>query len=80
MHRSIALAAVLAMAACSSPRLPPPNAAQAVFDRREGVEQVTVNSVVPPTGVFLVSASGARYQAPGLSLRTSLTTRHPPLA
>jgi hypothetical protein len=42
MHRSIAVAAVLAMAACSSPRLPPPNTAQAVFDRREGVEQVTL--------------------------------------
>jgi hypothetical protein len=71
MHRSIALAAVLAMAACSSPRLPPPNTAQAVFDRREGVVQVTVSSVVPPTGVFLVSALGARYQAPGLSLLSS---------
>ena len=67
MRRFTPLAAALALTACSGPRLPPPNSAQAVYDRGAGAVQVTI-SVAPPTGAVLVSPSGARYQAAGLSM------------
>jgi hypothetical protein len=71
MRRFTLSAAVLALAACSGPRLPPPNSAQAVYDRSAGAVYVTVSSVAPPTGAALVSPSGARYQAAGLSMLSS---------
>jgi hypothetical protein len=58
MRRFTLSAAVLALAACSGPRLPPPNSAQAVYDRGAGAVYVTVSSVAPPTGAALVSPSG----------------------
>jgi hypothetical protein len=45
--------------------------AQAVYDRGAGAVYVTVSSVAPPTGAALVSPSGARYQAAGLSMLSS---------
>jgi hypothetical protein len=71
MRRFTFSAAVLALAACSGPRLPPPNSARAVYDRSAGAVYVTVSSVAPPTGAALVSPSGARYQAAGLSMLSS---------
>src|SRR5689334_3990084 len=68
MRRFILSAPVLAVTACSGPRLPPPNLAQAVYDRGAGAVQVMVSNVAPPTGVVLVSPSGSRYQAAGLSM------------
>jgi hypothetical protein len=63
----VAIAVVLT-AACSGPRLPAPNTALAVYDGHNRAVQVTVSSVAPPTAVILVSNTGARYQAPGLSM------------
>jgi hypothetical protein len=72
MRRIIFLTAMLAMAGCSSgPKLPPPNSGQAGYDRGAGVVQVTVSTVVAPTAVDLVSASGTRYPATGLFLLSS---------
>ena len=68
MRQFALLAAMLALAACSGPRLPSPNSAQAVYDREARAVYVTVSSVAPPTGAALVSPSGARYLAAGLSM------------
>lgn len=67
MHRFV-FVLILLVTACSGPTLPPPNAAQVMYDDRNQAVQVTISSVAPATGAALVSASGARYQAPGLSL------------
>jgi hypothetical protein len=71
MRRYTLSAAGLALAACSGPKLPPPNSAQAAYDRGAGAIYVTVSSVAPPTGAALVSPLGARYQAAGFSMLSS---------
>jgi hypothetical protein len=71
MQRLLPLIILLAVPACSGPTLPPPNGAQVIYDGRNQAVQVTVSSVAPPTDAALVSASGVRYQAPGLSLLSS---------
>jgi hypothetical protein len=68
MQRFLFFMLILMVAACSGPTLPPPNGAQVIYDGRNQIVQVTISSVSPPTATVLVSASGARYQAPGLSL------------
>jgi hypothetical protein len=79
MRKSISLAILLAAAACTSrPALPPPNTAQAAFDRSAGAVEVTVSSVAPPTGAVLVSASGTRYPANGLAVLSSPHVAHNP--
>jgi uncharacterized lipoprotein YajG len=79
MQRLLPLMAILMLAACSEPKLPPPNTAQTLYDTRDQAVQVTVSSVTPPASAVLVSAAGVRYQAPGLSLLSGphpLTIRH----
>jgi hypothetical protein len=71
MQRITLLLAVAALAGCSGPKLPPPNTAQAIFDRSAGAVEVTVSSVAALVGAALVSPSGVRYQATGLSLLSS---------
>jgi hypothetical protein len=71
MQRFLPLIAVVAMSACSGPKLPAPNTAQATYDGRDQAVQVTISSVALPASAVLVSAAGARYQAPGLSLLSS---------
>ena len=68
MHRFLILVLILSVAACSGPTLPPPNGAQVTYDGRNQAVQVIASSVALPTAAALVSASGIRYQAPGLSL------------
>ena len=71
MQRLLPLTVILAVAACAGPKLPPANSAQTVYDGRDQAVQVTISNVAPPTAAALVSASGARYQAPGLTLLSS---------
>ncbi|WP_428491624.1 hypothetical protein [Rhodopila sp.] len=71
MLRLLSLLAILSIAACSGPKLPPPNTAQATYDGRARAVQVTISSFAMPTSASLVSASGARYPAAGLSLLSS---------
>jgi hypothetical protein len=66
--KSHLLAITLLLAACSGPRLPSPNSADAHYDKRDSAVQVMVSSVQPPSQVFLVSPEGARYPASGISL------------
>jgi hypothetical protein len=68
MQRFLFFMFIFTAGACSGPTLPPPNGAQVIYDGRNQAVQVTISSVAPPTAAALVSASGARYQAPGLSL------------
>ena len=63
-----ALAIVALLAACSGPKLPPPNSAQAQYDGRQQAVQVMVSSLQPPSAVALVSADGHRYPASGIAL------------
>jgi hypothetical protein len=71
MQRFFLSTFILMAAGCSGPTLPPPNGAQVIYDGQNQAVQVTISSVAPPTAAALVSASGARYQAPGLSLLSS---------
>src|ERR1700760_3436422 len=82
MRQFALLAAMLALAACSGPRLPSPNSAQAVYDGEARAVYVTVSSVAPPTGAALVSPSGTRYPAAGLSMLSSphVAYNPPPLS
>lgn len=68
MQRLLIVVALALLAACSGPRLPPPNTAQASYDGRVQAVKVTVSSVSSPTSAALVSQEGARYQAASLTL------------
>jgi hypothetical protein len=68
MQRFLIITFILIVAACSGPTLPPPNGAQVIYDSRNQAVQVMISSVALPTEAVLVSASGTRYPALGLSL------------
>jgi hypothetical protein len=68
MVRHLSLAALIVVAACSGPKLPPPNSAEAYYDARQQAVHVAMSSLAPPQSATLVSASGFHYQAPALSL------------
>ena len=66
--RAVALLVLLGLAACSGPRLPPPNSADARYVAPDRAVQVMVSSMQPVSGAALVSGEGARYPASGVSL------------
>ncbi len=68
MVRHLSLAALIVVAACSGPKLPPPNSAEAYYDARQQAVHVAMSRLAPPQSATLVSASGFHYQAPALSL------------
>jgi hypothetical protein len=69
MRRLLPLVVLVVMAGCTSgPKVPPPNSAQAIYDGRDRAVQVTISNIGPPASVALVSASGNRLEAPGITL------------
>ena len=66
--RALAVLLVVGLAACSGPRLPPPNSADARYDAPDRAVQVRVSNLLPVSGASLVSGEGARYPAAGVSL------------
>jgi hypothetical protein len=61
-----AVAAVLS--ACSGPRLPAPNSVDAHYDSRGQAIQLMVSGLQPPAAAELVSETGERYPASGISI------------
>ncbi len=53
----------LALSACASNPLPPPNGVRASFDRGAQAIQVVVSNAQPPHDAFLVGADGNQYPA-----------------
>jgi hypothetical protein len=66
--RAMVILIVLVLAACSGPRLPRPNSADAHYDAPDRAVQVMVSSVQPASSVALISGEGTRYPAAGVSL------------
>jgi hypothetical protein len=66
--RSFSLVVIGLLAACSGPRLPPPNSVNAQYDTRQRAVQVMVSGRQQPTGATLVASNGARYAASDIVL------------
>ena len=66
--RFFSLVVIGLLAACSGPRLPPPNSVNAQYDARQRAVQVMVSGLQPPTDATLVANDGARYAASGIVL------------
>ena len=59
---------VLALAACSGPRLPSPNTAEVRYDAKGRAVQVMISGVRPASGAALISGQGLRYPASAISV------------
>jgi hypothetical protein len=68
MIRAVFLLAVVAVAACAGPRLPPPNNAIAEYDARDHAVHVLISGLQPATEAALVDQDGNRYPAVGFSV------------
>ena len=68
MRCALLLAGVAVVAACSGPKLPAPNSADARYDGRERAVQLMVSGLQPATAAALVSNDGKRYPASGIAL------------
>ena len=68
MIRAFFLLAVVALAACAGPRLPPPNGATAEYDARDHAVHVLISGLQPATEAALVDPDGKRYPAVGFSV------------
>jgi hypothetical protein len=68
MRRWLLIAVGAVLAACSGPKLPPPNSADAHYDGRERAVQLMISGLQPPTAAALVANDGARYPAAGITL------------
>jgi hypothetical protein len=66
--RFFPLAIALVLAACSGPRMPPPNSADAQYDEHDRAVQVFVSGLQPPSAIALVANDGTRYPASGIAL------------
>jgi hypothetical protein len=68
MIRAFFLLAVVALAACAGPRLPPPNGAIAEYDGRDHAVHVLISGLQPATEATLVDQDGRQYPAVGFSV------------
>jgi hypothetical protein len=68
MLRFLVFTALFGLVACSGPRLPPPNSAEAAYDPHAGAIQVTVSGLQPASQAALVAPDGSRYPASGFSV------------
>jgi hypothetical protein len=68
MRYSPLFAGVAIVAACSGPKVPPPNSADARYDGRERAVQLMVSGLQPASDAALVSNDGKRYPASGIAL------------
>jgi hypothetical protein len=68
MRFSLWFAGVATLAACSGPKLPTPNSADARYDGRDQAVQVMVSGIQPASAAALVSNDGKRYPASGIAI------------
>ncbi len=68
MKPLLATCFVLSLAACSGPRLPGPNTAEARYDAKDRAVQVTVSGLRPASDAALISGQGLRYPAAAISV------------
>lgn len=59
------------LAGCAGPHLPAPNTTEARYDARDLAVQVLASGLQPVSGAALVSESGTRYPASGVSILSS---------
>ena len=68
MRRWLVPGAAVALAACASGGVPPPNGVRARYEPAAGAVQVLVSNTRPMSGAALIAPNGSQYPAAGVVL------------